>query len=297
MTIPGGRGHELSRVEYRGAYPGPEYGLTHPESLADVREGEQTDGAEKEYRADGVEEVARFGNTSFFETDYLTDPDHYFGANLASYKADLSAHLGDTLYLEIVDRGGHAWDYLTFDAFETYHAAEPTAGTLAIDIKPAFSAVYVTNQVENGAFSAGLAGWTASSDAFRVEDGILRSDRGGDAATGVLRSGLFRVDGSGVISLRIGAAQGARFDKDTYVSIRERGTNRELFRLANVRHDGVTLQIYYVDLSAFLGTECYLEIVDNATGSWDTIFVSDIITYYATAPDYDFGLAGSDLNV
>ena len=246
--------------------------------------------------AETEEEVARYGNANFLETDYLTDPDHYFGANLAKYKTDLSALLGRNLYLCIVDRGGHAWDYLTFDAFETYHATVPESGTLAIDIKPTFAAIYVTNQIVNGNFAAGLTGWTASGSAFRVADGILRSDEGGDAATGILRSGLFRVDGSGVISIKIGAAQGARFDKDTYVSIKERGTNEELFRLANVRHDGNTLQIYYVDLSEYLGTECYVEIVDNASGSWDTIFIDDVITYYATTPEYDFGQAGSDLN-
>ncbi|MFA5005887.1 MAG: hypothetical protein WC509_00245 [Candidatus Izemoplasmatales bacterium] len=247
------------------------------------------------YDASTGTEVARFGNAAFDVGVSETDP-AYFGENLAPYRADLTALLGRRLYLEIVDRGGHAWDFLTFDAFETYQETVPDVGFLAVDVKPAFEAAYVTNQVENGSFANGLAGWSGDLASFRILDGVLRSDEGGDAATGLLRSGLFRIDGSGIVSLRIGAAQGARFDKDTYVSIRERRTNRELFRLANVRHDGNALITYYIDLSAYLGKECYIEIVDNAAGPWDVIFVDDIVTYYAIAPDYDFGEAGTDLN-
>ena len=96
------------------------------------------------------------------------------------------------------------------------------------------------------------------------------------------------MDGSGIISFDVGAAQGKRFDKDTFISIRERYTNRELFRFANRNHNGNEMIRYYVDLSAHIGKQCYIEIVDNATASYDVIFVADIVTYYAAAPEYTF---------
>ena len=88
--------------------------------------------------------------------------------------------------------------------------------------------------------------------------------------------------------MRLGAAQGARYDKDTYVSIKLRNTNREIFRFANRNNNGIYMVQYYVDLSDYIGCECYVEIVDNATNSYDTIFISDIVTYYMSAPAYDF---------
>lgn len=258
--------------------------------------------------ADTDVEIARFGNPAWNEAEFLTDPDLYQEANLVAYAADLSSHLGERLFLEFCDYGGHAGDYLTLDAVETYHKSVPEAEEIALDILPDIALpTYVVNSLENGDFSDGLAGWTVSSasgwqnsavreEAWTAADGTLKSNLSGDSARGMIRSSLFRIDGSGIISLTLGAAQGAHFDKDTTVSVREYGTNREWFRFANDKgngNDGIT---YYVDLSAHLGGICYLEIVDNGVGSYDTIFVDDIVTYYAVRPDFDFGQAGSDLN-
>ncbi len=251
--------------------------------------------------AETDEELARFGNTAFTSVDLYQDPGHYFEANLVLYRADLSTLLGRTLYVEIVDAGGRSWNFLTFDAFETYHETVPTLGVDAVDIRPVFVWTYPLNQVPNGNFTTALTDWTVSEapgwtgGAFYNDGGILKSNLGGDAATGLIRSSLFRVDGAGIISLQIGAAKGARFDKDTYVSIRQYGTNRELFRLANVRNDGTALITYYLDFSAYAGISCYLEIVDNASGAWDTIFVAAIRTYYPERPDFDFGQMGVNL--
>lgn len=248
-------------------------------------------------------EIARFGNYKFNSTSYLADPDNYFEANLVKYAADLRAHLGKKLFFEVCDYGGRDWDLLTIDSFETYLETEPEDCFAAIDIKPSFQAVYVTNTLPNASFADGLKYWSESKatawtagGAFRADNGILKSNLGGDAATGLIRSSLFRVDGSGIISLEIGAAQGARYDKDTYVSIKEALTNREIFRFANHVHTGTDMKRLYIDLSAHIGKNCYLEIVDNAKGSYDTVFVSDIITYYENTPAYDFGIAGRNLN-
>jgi fructan beta-fructosidase len=246
-------------------------------------------------------EIARFANPGF-----STDSGDYHAENLIAYRADLSSYLGRKLSLQFVDLGGHDFNFLTLDDIETYHSSLPE-GLDAVDIKPAFSQNYVTNQLANGDFAEGLSDWTVSKaaawenasgawDAWQVSGGYLRSDLGGDAARGLLRSSLFCVEGSGVISLSIAAAQGARYDKDTYVSVREAGSNQEVYRFANSRHDGVYFVTYYLDLSSCSGDYLYLEIVDNATGSYDTIFVDDVVTYYASYPSIDFGDMATDLN-
>lgn len=248
------------------------------------------------------EEIARFGNHLFDSTLNGLLP-----AQLHLYRADLSAHLGKTVMIEIVDLGGRAWDFICVDTIETYYANVPEEGTEAQNIMPISSKSYAPNQLVNGDFSQGLDNWTISPlDGWHKEDGtsqtwtvdgrVLKSNLGGDGSRGLIRSSFFRVDGSGVVSLSLGAAQGSRFDKDTVVSIKERNTNLEIARFANSRHDGIFMVDYYVDLSDFMNRIMYFEIYDNATGSYDTIFVEDIITYYAERPAFTYGESAININ-
>ena len=248
--------------------------------------------------ADTGKEIARYSNKKFNQTSYKTDAENYYEANLVGYVADLGAHLGEKLFVEFTDLGGRDWDLLTIDEVVTFYDKKPDFGIIAEDIRPNIEASYSTNQLYNGDFSEGLDGWAQSTlnvspitgaGAFTVENGVLKSNAGGDASRGVIRSSSFRIDGSGVVSMKIGAARGARYDKDTFVSVRLASGNREIYRLANVRGSGSEMKSYYIDLSAYIGLECYFEIVDNGTGDYDTVFVSDIITYYREAPVYGLG--------
>lgn len=218
-------------------------------------------------------------------------------AELILYKADLSEAIGERLYLELIDLYGHEGDYLTFDDFQVYHQSIPEEGMLATSILPTFAVAYVPNQLPNGNFENGLEGWTeVYGEAFRVENNTLKSNQGGDEAVGVIRSSLFRVDGSGIASVTISAARGARYDKDTFISVKEASTNREILRFANRNHDGIFPVTYYLDLGEYLGKNLYFEIVDNAKGSYDTIFVSDIVTYYQERPDFTYKDLALNLN-
>jgi len=240
-------------------------------------------------------EIARYANSA--GNSNLAD------ATLISYQANLSAYIGKSLYLEVTDLGGREGNYITIDDVETYWASEPTGGLLASNIAPQFAQAYVTNQLVNGDFANGLSNWQVlilpnetENTTFRVDQGVLKSNLGGDTSIGVIRSSLFKVEGSGVISFQIGAAQGTRFDKDTFISIKAVGTNLEVARIANQRHNGIFLITYYLDLSDYLGSQFYFEIVDNAVSSYDTIFVDNIVTYYETSPTFDYEEMGVNLN-
>ncbi|MGI5881427.1 MAG: hypothetical protein ACOX6L_12760 [Syntrophomonadaceae bacterium] len=241
------------------------------------------------YRARDHHEIARY-SASQYHDPFSPSRD---GAT-TSYRADLSAYLGEELYAVINDYGGREDDYLTFDALETYHEVVPdeTASYLALNQLPTFAQDYAPNQLPNGDFRQGMALWKTSdnlgwsnSSTFHVEAMILKSNAQGDAGRGLIRSSLFTIDGVGYASLKLAAGKGVRFDKDTYVSVRLYGSNREIYRLANQRHDGTNLVEYFLDLSDYIDQVAYLEIVDNATDSWDTIFVSEIQTYYEDLPD------------
>jgi len=245
------------------------------------------------------QEYARYGNHRFQSANYLTDPQSYFEGNLVKYYADLRPHLGKKLYIELVDLGGRDWDLMTFDALETYLETTPTQGVEAINIIPTFDQIYIPNQLINGSFSQGLQSFTISNapgwkstvtprNAFFVEQGILKSDLEGPEARGMIRSSLFRVDGSGIISMELAYGNGPRYDKDTYISIRSYSTNEEVFRFANRNASGSTFRLYYIDLSAYLNEVFYIEIVDNGTTSNDRLWVRNIITVYPTTQVYDF---------
>lgn len=245
-------------------------------------------------------ELARYGNHLY---DFSASEDTV----LNSYKADLSAHLHKNLYLEIIDMGANKDNYINVDHIETYHEAIPNETySDAIDIKTQMNIDYAPNQLYNGDFSLGLNGWTTSTalgwqddltikNAFHVADNVLKSNAFGDNSRGLIRSAAFRIDGTGFLSLLVGAGQGVHFDKDTFVSIRLIESNHEIFRFANTKHDGNTMIKYFVDLSEYLGKTAYFEVIDNATSSWDTIFIADIQTYYPTLPVITYDLLAQNL--
>ncbi|MFA5290685.1 MAG: hypothetical protein WC351_06535, partial [Candidatus Izemoplasmatales bacterium] len=134
----------------------------------------------------------------------LIDPLTFPTLELRLYQVDLSAYLGELLYLEFCDYGGSSHDYLIIDDIETYHPETPVGGILLEDNRPTFVAPYPPNQVQNGSFNQELNHWTPvqGTTAYHVVDGQLQSNLGGDIATGMIRSNLFRLDGAGVISMK-----------------------------------------------------------------------------------------------
>ncbi len=251
-------------------------------------------------------EIARYANLDFDASNFITSNTTGVSVNLNFYYADLSDYLGKSLYIEVYDYGGKDYDYLIFDSFNTYNTSIPAGALEATNIMPTFDQTYVTNELVNEDFSQGLDYWTVSQNGFGyidnaqstfwVDNGTLKSNLNGDGSRGLIRSSLFLVDGSGIVTMDLAAAQGTKFDKDTFVSIRESGTNEEVFRFANIYHNGTTNVLYYIDLSAYLGKDLYFEIVDNGTSSWDTIFVSNINTFYETKPIFDYSQMAVNLN-
>lgn len=239
------------------------------------------------------EELYRFGNSAFNTTDYETDPDNYFEANLVAYYADLSRHLGKTVRIAAVDDSTANWGFMTLDSFVTYYETAPDLDGFiqARDIKPVFTDKTGTpNELYNGDFSDGLNGWTVvgDKDSFKEEhinDNNRLSNRPDESSVGVLRSSAFKVGGKNLISFRLGCTKNSDL---TYLSIKKVGTNEEIFRTYSNRwqpaHEEAT-HLYYVDLSEFKGECLYLEAVDNSRGDWGCISLEDVVTLYTDLPN------------
>ncbi len=247
------------------------------------------------------QEIARLGN-SRFDIEQITFLEDLYFFELNNYYLDLSDYLGESLYIEIHDLGGLANDFLIIDNIITFHETEVETGYQAINILAEITQNYLPNQLINGDFSFGLDYYFISNpyesipNTFWVDGNVLKSNLEGDDGIGLIKSSLFRLNGSGVISMELAAAQGERYDKNTYISIRLFSTNEEIYRFANDRHNGIEFIKYYLDLSDYLDEVMYIEIVDNGLGSYSTIFVRDIITYYPDEPDYDYSLVARNLN-
>ncbi|TDN91480.1 GH32 C-terminal domain-containing protein [Microbacterium sp. BK668] len=235
------------------------------------------------HRASDGAEIRRATNTAFADSERLT-----------RVVWDLAAEIGETLYLEVVDKASGGWGHINVDDFRTF-----TEQSIA--------------EIRNPGFETGdLSGWTTAGEAFsdaHVSDatdwgwgGPFNHDgtyhlwgaaTGGDAPTGTLRSSTFTLTGTGTIEFLIGGGN----DRDNlYVALHRASDGAELMRATNTGFaDSESYSLVRWDASAQLGQDLYFEVVDNATGGWGHINVDafdttvEVIGYELANPGFESG--------
>ena len=265
------------------------------------------------------EEIARYHNRYFHDLHNNSLINN--GCNLMNmnqYVADLSEHLGKTVYLRVCDYSSSDWGLVSVDSFVTYYenaASLPSKYYEAVDVLPT-SAIGSEYQVANGDFEAGsLEGWTLSGNIGNIEyndiwwnewysfekQGLyfFSGWRGNESDTGSLTSSAFTVGGTNKISFRLGGGMDAT---KCYVEIIDSETNESLLKFSNymfndamaykyyyngnpitLSNDGVymaNMAQYVADLSAFANRSVKIRIVDDASSGWGLLFADDFITYY-----------------
>lgn len=263
--------------------------------------------------ADTHEVLARFGNTEWSDVNF---PHPELGlrlANFVQYRADLSNYIGTNLYIDIVDQGISDWGLLFADSFNTYYENIPGVGVRADNLYDS-----APKELENPGFETGdLSGWTVvEGDAFSPSsissdtyywneqipynkegiyhlDGWKNGEANAEAKTGRLRSSAFKLSGTGWITFKLGGGKNTNL---VHINIHDADTGELLARYGNTEFADVNfphvdqglrlanLVQYKANLSAFIGTNLYVEIVDNATSDWGLIFVDAIHTYLASVP-------------
>lgn len=266
---------------------------------------------------EGDKEIARLSNYKYWNFQFPYVANGMRLLNLVQYYVDLSAYLGETLYIEAVDNNNSGDDLgcMTLDSVKTYWQNKPVwydsesyEAKLNSDVE-----IVSAYQVQNGTFETGdLTGWMASwteeqdrigyvSEAsgwwnenlpYNKKGNYLFTGISDEGNTGTLTSSAFTVGGSGYITYLLGGGGNPR---ECYLSVLDAETGVELARFANrYFHDlGIGLinrgsnlanmVFYKADLSAFIGKEVRLQLVDNATSSWGLLTADSFITYYATA--------------
>ena len=261
-------------------------------------------------------EVARYSNFKYWNYQFPYVQNGMRLLNMVQYYADLSAYIGETMYIEVVDYNSSSDELgcITLDSVKTYWPEKP----LWIDSE-SFLAVYESDimpdseyQIVNGGFETGdLTGWTLEGDKIGIVtnasgwwaenlpynkkgsflfSGIVDEGAGVlESHKGTLTSSAFTVGGSGYITFLLG---GGGNPLECYVSIIDAETGEELVRYANrlFNDKGVgtinngsnlaNMVLYKADLSEYMGRSLKIRIVDNATNNWGLITADSFVTYY-----------------
>ena len=201
--------------------------------------------------AETEEEVARYANRLFNDKGIGIINHGSNLANMVMYKADLSEFMGRSLKIRIVDNATNNWGLITADSFVTYYkeaAGVPANANEAINVKPEPKPDTVLGegneyQVLNGDFESGdLTGWTLEGEIGYVsgQDVFWKN---ADKPYGKDGSFLF----SGIEDV-MGSMEAAR------------GTlTSESFTVGGIGF--ITFK-----LGGGYNAECYIEIVDSASG-------------------------------
>lgn len=213
---------------------------------------------------------------------------------LISYYADLSEYIGRTLYFRFTDAaGGGNYGLIFADDIITYYKNVPTAKSFC------FAKNLVYNTFVNGGFERGSDGWKLENGDgsayvlastywagdqnfwWRAKTSDLESDEvvtvqrfekdgnnfymSGDASTGTLTSDAFKVGGDGILTFKLGGNK-----ENVRVEIYRADTNEVVSTVINEQFNdplcAQTMLRRYVDLSAYIGQDVYVKIVDNKEG-------------------------------
>ena len=270
--------------------------------------------------ANTEDELLRFVNFMFndLNTDLVGHGSNLM--NMISYKCDLTSLLGKEVKIRITDHATNNWGLICVDSFITYYESLSAIDNNALlnPNTLAYQEVPSIYQVTNGTFETGnLNGWTFSDEAHPIM-GISRDYTwwnecflfnrggsfflngwvGGEANTGTLTSEAFTLGGSGYITYKLG---GGKNKELCHIEFIDADTDEVLLTTYNQKFKEISKNYYYlgypkdladdgvfagnmvdykVDLSAYLGRNIKIRIVDNAVNDWGLLFVDDFVTYY-----------------
>ncbi len=232
-------------------------------------------------------------------------------AKLIQYVADLSAYIGRTARIQVVDQADSGWGCVSFDNVVTYYpegAALPE-GITANDIKGDLKYT-----IDNGSFETGNiegwtmniteagahntvgwvleteidAGWYAKNDETKDGKFLFTFAQPGDIncenTKGTLQSSTFSLKQGAFVAFKFGGAGNAR-NHDVYIEL--------------CRADGSVIAKFYNDAEGKVNTRmnayyyqytgaevnCFFRVVDNSTGDYGCFVVDDFRVNLETAPE------------
>ena len=225
-------------------------------------------------------------------------------AVLKTYVADLSAYIGRTIRIQLVDNATNEWGCVSFDNVVTYYPTTETLPAGAIEANDINATFKYT--LANGGFEYRLDGWTLVRTAGETDIGYVSEqevfwknadksynkdgrflftgveDINGsmEGGQGTLTSSHFVIGGSGYITFKLGGG----YNSECYIEIVDAETGSAIAKFHNPNADSNEGRMFQfkADLSEFQGKEVYIRVVDNATTGWGCLAVDSFVTYYKT---------------
>ncbi len=239
-------------------------------------------------------------------TAYLADVQATYGDEQVTGFAVKSVAMGDT----VISEGFDAVDMSAPGAYTVTYGVEHSGKTL----EETFTVLAVDNhnQIPNGGFETGnMTGWTPLTDGFNASTAVIADavfwgeqipyNQSGNFHLDGWNTGLdeplawavqsanFTLSGSGYITWRMGGNAAAvkvfKADGTEIAFVRE-----EHFRDADFPNVALgswaTMSTYALDLSAYVGEELYIVLMDEEISEgWAHAFFDEVVTWYETAPD------------
>ena len=270
--------------------------------------------------ADTEDELLRFSHFMFNDlgTELIGQGSHLM--DMVLYYADISSLMGRTVKIRVVDNATNNWGLVCVDSFITYYESVDAINKAAIYNPNTldYQELVSPYQVANGTFETGnTSGWTFSDNEHPIM-GISRDytwwnecylfNKAGsffmngwvtaEANTGTMTSSTFELGGTGFVTYRLGGGK----NKDVcHIEFVDADTDDVLVRVYNQQFKALNKNYYYmgqpidlsndgvyaanmveykVDLSAHIGKNIKIRIVDNATNDWGLLYVDDFVTYH-----------------
>ena len=232
-------------------------------------------------------------------------------AKLIQYVADLSAYIGRTVRIQVVDQADGGWGCVSFDNVVTYYPAGAVLpeGITANDIKG-----NLKYTIENGSFETGNldgwimgiteagaqntlgwvldreidAGWYAKNDETKDGRYLLTfatpEDVNCENTKGTLTSSTFSLKQGAFVSFKFGGAGGAQ-NHDVYIELC-RADGSVIARFYNDAQGKVNTRMnaYYYQYNG-VEVECFFRVVDNSTGDYGCFVIDDFRVNLESAPE------------
>ena len=222
-------------------------------------------------------------------------------AVLVTYVADLSAYIGRTVRIQVVDNATYDWGCVSFDNVVAYNTTVPE-GTVAIDVK---------YEIVNGSFENGKDGWKQNGDNLgevikdEINEGWYTKNDDNKDGEYLFSFAFFNAEG-GVVNVEgsRGNIESANFvlKQNAYVSFRFGGAgntqNHDVY-IQLVKADGTVIATFYNDAEGkvntrmnayyyqYVGeeTDCFFRVVDNSTGDYGCFVIDDFRVNLESAPE------------
>ena len=222
-------------------------------------------------------------------------------AVLKSYVADLSAYVGRTVRIQVVDNATSDWGCVSFDNVKTYYASKPEGFIDAVDVK---------YELVNGSFESGMEGWKQNITWAGAQNtlGWVESSEH-DAGWYTKNDG--RKDGNNLFTFckpdgtncenSKGTLDSATFvlKKDSYVSFRFGGAGTRDVHVQLCKANGEVIATFYneapdkvnTEMFAYYyqyageDTECFFRVVDNSESNYGCFVVDDFRVNLESAPE------------